>query len=76
MPKEGITDYEINRALDATRFYTWEIKGDDYYLYFLDADKNKVMELMHQNFDFLNGAWNVTRINDTRVTNPDVQARD
>lgn len=71
--KEGITDYEINRALDATRFYTWEIKGDDYYLYFLDADRNKVMELMHQNFDFLNGAWNVTRINDTRVTNPDVQ---
>lgn len=71
--KEGITDYEINQALGATRFYTWEIKGSDYYLYFLDSTKRQVMSLMHQNFDFLNGSWNVTRINDTKVNNPDVQ---
>lgn len=71
--KQGITDFEINAALDATRYYSWEIKGSDYYLYLLDAGKRQVMSLMHQNFDFLNGSWTVTRINDKKVTNPDVQ---
>ncbi len=71
--KQGITDYEINAALNATRYYSWEIKGSDYYLYLLDAGKRPVMSLMHQNFDFLNGTWTVTLINDKKVTNPDVQ---
>ncbi len=71
--KEGITDYEINHALDAVRYYTWEIKGSDYYLYLLNANKRQVMSLMHQNFDFLNGSWQVTAINEKKVDNPDVQ---
>lgn len=71
--KQGITDYEINLALDAARYYTWEIKGNDYYLYLLDDVHRPIMGLMHQNFEFLNGTWNVTAINDTRIDNPDMQ---
>ncbi|MDE7437352.1 MAG: META domain-containing protein [Muribaculaceae bacterium] len=71
--KEGITDYEINAALDATRSYTWTEKNGDYYLHLLDSSKREVMTLMHQNFDFLNGSWNVTMIDDTPIDNPDVQ---
>lgn len=71
--KEGITDYEINAALDATRNYTWTEKDGDYYLHLLDSSKREVMTLMHQNFDFLNGAWNVEAINDKPVSNPNVK---
>lgn len=70
---EGITDYEINAALNATKYYTWNEKNSDYYLHFLDAGHREVMTLMHQNFDFLNGSWQVSMINSRKVTNPDVQ---
>lgn len=71
--KEGITDYEINYSLDATRKYTWTEKNGDYYLHLLDESGREIMTLMHQNFDFLNGAWDVAMIHNTQVTNPDVQ---
>lgn len=69
---EGLTDYEINAALDLTRYYSWEIKDSDFYLYFLNEAKQPVMGLMHQNFDFLNGAWHVTAINGKSVDEPDM----
>lgn len=65
--KEGLTDYEINTALGATKFYSWKIDGNDYYLTFYDETGREVMNLMHQNFEFLNGTWRVTRINDQPV---------
>ncbi|MCH5224423.1 MAG: META domain-containing protein [Muribaculaceae bacterium] len=68
--KEGITDIEINQALDATRFYSWELSGDDYYLTFYNADHESVMGLMHQNFQFLNGTWIVKEISGEAVDNP------
>lgn len=71
--KEGITDYEINAALDATRRYTWTEKDGDYYLHLLDDANREVMTLMHQNFDFLNGAWGVAMIGKREIDNPDVQ---
>ncbi len=70
---EGITDYEINAALDATRFYTWRLNGDDYYLTLYDADHAPVMELMHQNFQFLNGTWAVREISGQSVDVPDMK---
>ncbi len=71
--KEGITDYEINAALGAARYYTWEIKGSDYYIYLLDAGRRRVMSLMHQNFDFLNGSWQVTAVNEKKIDNPEMK---
>ncbi|MDE6338889.1 MAG: META domain-containing protein [Muribaculaceae bacterium] len=71
--KEGITDYEINAALDAARTYVWTEKGGDYYIHLLDGANREVMTLMHQNFDFLNGVWGVSMINDKPIDNPDVQ---
>lgn len=69
---EGITDYEIDEALDLTRYYSWEIKDNDYYLYLLNDAKKPVMSLMHQNFDFLIGTWHVIAINGKEVDEPDM----
>lgn len=71
--KEGITDREIGSAVDATRFYSWELKDNNYYLYTFDANHYPLMTLMHQSFDFLNGTWHVTAIDDLPVNNPEMQ---
>lgn len=69
----GITDAEINRALEATRYYTWDVKGSEYFMYFFDQDRRQVLSLMHQNFDFLNGTWQVTSIADEKIDVPDMK---
>lgn len=71
--KEGITDSEINAALNNVKYYRWELKDTEYYLYLYDASMHPMLELMHQNFDFLNGTWKVTAINDEPVDNPDMK---
>lgn len=70
---QGITDYEINKALDETRYYSWELRGSQYFLYFYDSHRKEVMSLMHQNFQFLNGTWSVVAIGDEAVVNPDMK---
>lgn len=70
---EGITDGEINAALGEVRNYTWRLNGDDYYLTFYNDAKQAVMELMHQNFQFLNGTWIVKEINGESVNVPDMK---
>lgn len=72
-PPEGITDMEVNAALGAARFYKWNLKGDDYYLTFFDADHQEVMTLMHQNFQFLNGTWLVKEISGQEIDVPDMK---
>lgn len=69
----GITDYEINMALAAAHTYSWSLSGDDYRITLYDADKKPVMELMHQNFQFLNGTWAVKEIAGEVVNNPDMK---
>ncbi|MDE7381809.1 MAG: META domain-containing protein [Muribaculaceae bacterium] len=71
---EGITDYEINAALNNTRRYSWNLDNNNtYYLYFYDSHDNQVMSLMHQNFDFLNGTWKVVSIDDEPVNVEDMK---
>lgn len=72
-PTEGLTDYEINTALGATKYYTWRIDGHDYYLNFYDEMGSEVMQLMHQNFEFLNGTWAVKKINGKPINNPEMK---
>lgn len=71
--KEGITDMQINQALAKTRYYSWKIQGSDYYLYLYDTTRRPLMTLMHQNFDFLNGTWDVKAIGDKKIDNPDMK---
>ena len=71
--KEGLTDYEINTALGATRFYTWRVQDSDYYLTFYDESRREIMVLMHQNFEFLNGTWRVSGINGHAVNVEDMK---
>lgn len=70
--KEGLTDSEINLALDSVRFYKCELNGeyDDYFLTFYNEDHKPIMELMHQNFQFLNGTWAVKEISGEKVNVP------
>lgn len=69
----GITDMEVNAAMAATRYYSWHMQGDDYYLTLLDADRQPVMEMMHQNFQFLNGTWAVKEIDGQAVNDPEMK---
>lgn len=69
----GITDTDINRALAETRHYSWRVDGSDYYISFYNNRHECVMTLMHQNFDFLNGTWLVTAINDEKINVPDMK---
>lgn len=71
--KEGITDMEINLALDATRYYTWELNGDNYYLTFYNEEHDPIMSLMHQNFQFLNGTWKVIEISEEKINVPNMK---
>lgn len=68
--KEGLTDMEINLALDAVRYYSWQLNGDDYYITLYNDNHQPVMELMHQNFQFLNGTWAVKEISGEAVNVP------
>lgn len=63
----GITDTEINLALEAARTYRLEEKSRDYLLYLMDAEGKTVLTLIHQNFDFLNGTWLVQSIKEKTV---------
>lgn len=71
--KDGLTEREINLALAATKYYKCELNGDDYYLTFLDENKEPVMGLMHQNFQFLNGTWAVKEISGEEVDVPNMK---
>lgn len=64
---QDITDYEINAALKNTKYYSWELKESNYFLFFYDSNHIEVMSLMHQNFDFLNGTWCVATIGEDNV---------
>ena len=64
----GITDIEINQALNRTSRYSWSHNDDlQYFLYLKDASGTLLMTLMHQNFAFLNGTWLVETVKDFKV---------
>lgn len=65
--KAGITDTEINIALNKVRTYKLEEKNHQYFMYLYDDAGTCVMTLMHQNFDFLNGTWLVQTIKDKKI---------
>lgn len=69
----GITDLDINAALANTTNYNWDHHEDEYYLYFMDSNGVVLLKLMHQNFDFLNGTWQVIMIEDDKIDNPEMR---
>lgn len=71
--KEGLTDIDINSALNHVKYYTWELRENEYYIFMLDARRQPLLTLMHQNFEFLNGTWQVVSIDDEPIDNPDVK---
>lgn len=64
------TDEMINLAINNTMAYTWDHSDDEYFLHFFDETGRELMTLMHQNFDFLNGTWLVTDIDEEPISDP------
>lgn len=60
--KEGITDYLVNKALNETTRYTLQDVEDGYLMNLYDSIGKPIMQLAHQNLDFLNGTWRVVEI--------------
>lgn len=69
----AVTDEEISRAIADVRYYSWELRDSQYYLYLENASHQRILTLMHQNFDFLNGTWLVKAIDDQPVAIPDLR---
>lgn len=69
----GITETQINLALDATAYYDWSRQGSQYRLTLYSAEHKPVMTLLHQDYDFLNGAWAVDRIGDKKISNDEMK---
>ena len=70
---EGLSDLDINNALRETRYYVIHKEDSRQFLEFFDASQHPIMLLMHQDFDFLNGAWNVIEIAGQQIDNQDMQ---
>lgn len=66
-------DAEIDAAIRATRFYSWELIDSQFYLYLQDVSHHTLLTLMHQDFAFLNGTWLVKAIDDQAVAIPDLR---
>lgn len=71
--KEGLTDREIGIALDETRYYRCSLDGDNYRMTLFNENYEPVMELMHQNFQFLNGTWSVKEISGEKINVPSMK---
>lgn len=65
--ESGLSDYEINSAINQTRYYRWDSNDSEFFLYLLDEGHRELMVLMHQNFQFLNGTWLVETLNGTDI---------
>ena len=65
--KSGITDHQINNALNETRYYDLQETDDGYRMILFNSKKNELMTLSHQNLDFLNGTWRVVSIDGKEI---------
>lgn len=63
----GITDREITEAINQTSKYSLEKTNDNYLLNLYNSKGELLMQLSHQNLDFLNGTWKVTSIDGNEV---------
>lgn len=65
--KTGITDYLVNKALNEAASYTLQDVDDGYIMDLYDSAGKNIMQLSHQNLDFLNGTWKVVAIEDEEI---------
>lgn len=62
-----ITDVEVGQALGMTAKYSVNTDDSDATMRFYDEKGKEVMKLMHRDFHFLDGTWNVIAINGEKV---------
>lgn len=61
------------KALEATRSYSLEQRGNEYFMNFHNSKHITVLTLRKHNMDFVNGPWRVIEIEGERCDNPDVR---
>lgn len=67
---DAATEHLINTAVNETRSYSLRETEDGYLMTLYDGAGKKIMELTHQNLDFLNGTWKVVAIEGEAVNIP------
>jgi len=72
-PDGDQSERAINTAIAQTKRYTWSRSDGRYHLTLYDAAMKPVMELVRQNFDFLNGAWSVSSIEGVPIKNENMK---
>lgn len=66
-------EYQINYALSQSATHAIERKGNEHYLSILDANGTKILVLRKHNMDYLNGHWQVTKIDGKKCDDKEVQ---
>lgn len=72
-PGAELSETDINMAMADTRRYQWSRQGNEYRLTLCDAAGIPLMTLLHQDYDYLNGAWIVIKMGDKKIDNPDMK---
>ncbi|MCM1005661.1 MAG: META domain-containing protein [Prevotella sp.] len=71
--EEGLSEIDINLAMANTARYTWHRDGLLYTITLLNAADQPLMQLVHQDYAFMNGTWTVISMNGNAVDNPDIK---
>ncbi len=66
-------EYQINYALSQSVTHTVEQKGNEHYLSIHDTNGTKILVLRKHNMDYLNGHWQVIKINSKKCDDKEVQ---
>lgn len=70
---EGLSEIDINLALANTARYSWQRHGLLYTITLLDSKDQPLMQIAHQDYEYLNGTWTVSSMNGKVVNNPDIR---
>lgn len=71
--QSGLSEIDINLALANTAHYTWHRNGLLYTVTLLSASHEPLMELVHQDYAFMNGTWTLSSLNGKPVDNPEIK---
>ncbi|MCM1319958.1 MAG: META domain-containing protein [Muribaculaceae bacterium] len=70
---QGLSEIEINKAMANTARYTWHRDGLLYTITLLNSSDHPLMQLVHQDYEFMNGTWTVTELSGKPIDNTDIR---
>lgn len=70
---QELSEIAINQALANTARYTWHREGLLYTITLLNNTGHTLMQLVHQDYEFMNGTWTVTEMYGKAIDNSDIR---